>query len=456
MRIVKGSGTLTWGFDAISAIERAALIARRAVKGTLRIVKGPGPLTWLFVAISAIHGATAWTNAAQAETITLAVLGRSNTTPWVASAGSFVAVTWAASVSGKGDVYLATSRDGGRNWGQPVRVNRAAADARVSGEIPPRVALRPIAGGLPEIAVTWNAREGGAAIRTARSRDGGRTFTTPVTLQAPGAAGDRGWHASAIDDKGAVHTIWLDHRGLAATKAGDHSGHKGDHDGVAMAQRSALYYGAARAGAERELFKGVCYCCKTAMVAAPGGVLYAAWRHVFDGNLRDIAFTSSRDGGRTFSPMARVHQDGWAINGCPDDGPAMAVDASGTVHMVWPTLLNGTDGTLLYATAPGGKTFGPPIRVPTLGSPKPAHPQIAIDGAGRPVIAWDEVRNGVRTAALRRAAATGDGPVTFGPIQTLSDGTSSYPVLAAVPDGLIAVWTSGASDRAVIAVQRIK
>ena len=58
-----------------------------------------------------------------------------------------------------------------------------------------------------------------------------------------------------------------------------------------MAQKSALYYGPARAGAERELFKGVCYCCKTAMVAAPGGVLYAAWRHVFAGNLRDIAFT---------------------------------------------------------------------------------------------------------------------------------------------------------------------
>ncbi len=53
--------------------------------------------------------------------------------------------------------------------------------------------------------------------------------------------------------------------------------------------------------------------------------------------------------------MMRVHQDGWAINGCPDDGPAMAVDAAGTVHMVWPTLLNGTEGTLLYATAAAGK-----------------------------------------------------------------------------------------------------
>ena len=421
----------------------------------MRIVKVPGTLTWLLVAISAIRGATLSTNAEPAH-VTLAVAGRTNTTPWVAAAGKFVAVVWAASASGKRDIYIATSRNAGRTFDEPVRVNALAGDARVSGEIAPRISLRPVAGAPPEIAVTWNARDSTTAIRTARSKDVGRTFAAPVTLQAPDAAGDRGWHASAMDNAGIVHTIWLDHRGLAADKAaGGHAGHKGDHDGVAMAQKSALYYGPARVGAERELFKGVCYCCKTAMVAAPGGVLYAAWRHVFEGNLRDIAFTSSRDGGRTFAPMTRVHQDGWAINGCPDDGPAMAVDASGTVHMVWPTLLNGADGTLLYATAAAGKPFGKPIRVPTLGSPKPSHPQIAIDGAGQPVIAWDEVRDGVRRPALGKAS-NGRGPVTFGPIVVLSEESGAYPVVAAVPDGLVAVWTSGPPDRSVIGVRVVK
>jgi hypothetical protein len=71
----------------------------------------------------------------------------------------------------------------------------------------------------------------------------------------------------------------------------------------------------------------------------PNGELYAAPRHVYPGNFRDIAFTSSRDGGRSFSSPVRVSEDGWAINGCPDDGPAMAVDASGTVYLVWPTVI---------------------------------------------------------------------------------------------------------------------
>jgi hypothetical protein len=415
----------------------------------MRIVKVPGTLTWLVVAVLAIRAVPAWTTAATADDLTLAIPGRTNATPWVASAGRFVAVVWAASTGKAGDIYAAISRDGGRTFGNPVMVNRLPGDARVSGEIAPRVSLSSARDGDPQIAVTWNAREGGTSIRRARSTDGGKTFGAPVTLQASGAAGDRGWQASAIDGAGGLHTVWLDHREMAASK-GTHTEHKGDHDGVAMAQRSSLYY-AGPDGAERALLKGVCYCCKTAMAASRDGSIYAAWRHVFEGNLRDIAFTVSRDGGKTFAPLVRVHRDNWSINGCPDDGPAMAVDAKGTVHLVWPTVLNGAEGALHYATSTDGTRFSAPVRVPTLGGPKPSHPQIAIDGSGQPVIAWDEVRDGVRRASLRRVTANG-----FDQAVTLETSTSSYPVLASAGKGAVAVWTSGPPDRSVIAVRLIE
>ena len=38
------------------------------------------------------------------------VPGRSDSTPWIAANGSFVAVTWGASAVGKTDVFLAVSR----------------------------------------------------------------------------------------------------------------------------------------------------------------------------------------------------------------------------------------------------------------------------------------------------------------------------------------------------------
>ena len=178
------------------------------------------------------------------------------------------------------------------------------------------------------ITVTWNAKDGTTQIQTARSRDGGRTFADEMNLQTKGAIGDRGWQASAIDSRGgctrsgSIIARWPPPRRRA------HAEHKGEHDGVAMAQKSGLYY-AADGVPERELFKGVCYCCKTAMATGPKGEIYAAWRHVFAGNMRDMGFTMSRDGGKTFAPLMRVNQDGWSIQGCPDDGPAMAVDAKG-------------------------------------------------------------------------------------------------------------------------------
>lgn len=393
--------------------------------------------------------AVAITQAVAAQTVTtLAVPNRANSTPWVAAAGSFVAVAWGAAGNGKGDIYLAVSRDGGHAYTAPVRVNSVAGDARISGEIAPRVSLSPRASALPpEILVTWNAKGVTTEIKAARSRDGGRTFVDERSLQAKGAPGDRGWQASAADSRGALHTVWLDHRAMAAsTAAGDHSEHKGEHDGVAMAQKSGLYY-AADGQPERELFKGVCYCCKTALAIGPGGEIFAAWRHVFPGNMRDMGFTMSRDGGKTFTPLARVNQDGWSIQGCPDDGPAMAVDAQGTVHLVWPTVKN-EQGVILHATSKNGAGFSTPVRLPTLGGPKPSHPQVTVDRSGRVFVAWDEVRDGVRRAAI--ALIGGSKP------PEILDATTSYPVMAATDAGVVAVWTSGPPDRSTIGVRVIQ
>lgn len=382
------------------------------------------------------------TTAAPGDT-TLAVPGRANATPWIAAAGDFVAVAWGASSSGGGDVFVATSRNAGQSFAAPVRVNAITGEARLSGEIAPRVALASRSGADPIVMVTYNAKDNGTQIKTTRSLDGGRTFAMPTALQQKGAAGDRGWLASTVDDRGRLHAIWLDHRGMAS--GGEHAMHKSEDDGVAMAQKSALYYSGAD-GVERELFKGVCYCCKTAMAIGPKGEIYAAWRHVFAGNMRDMAFTASRDGGKTFSPLTRVNQDGWSIAGCPDDGPAMAVDAKGAIHLVWPTVKD-EQGVILYVVSTDGKSFSAPTRVPTLGSAKPSHPQIAIDRSGRIQVAWDESQNGVRRAAVRQIG-TSTPPVVLG------DATS-YPVMAATNSGVVTAWASGAINASVITVRRL-
>lgn len=395
--------------------------------------------------------------------VTLHVPGRADATPWVAASGPFVAVAWGATAAGKTDVFLAVSRDGGSTFGSPVQVNTSAGEARLGGEMPPRVALVAKRGAsLPEIAVLWTARGEKTAIKTTRSRDGGRTFEAPVALQAPDAAGDRGWPALVLDRRAGIHAIWLDHRGLAANRnaAADHASHKREGDeGVAMAQKSGVYYASVegRTSPERLLTNGVCYCCKTALAAGSNGTLYAAWRHVYAGNLRDMAFTASRDGGRSFSPPVRISEDRWAINGCPDDGPAMAVDAGGRVHVVWPTVIGGarTEGAIFYASTRDGRRFTSRVRIPTLGSPKASHPQIVVGPTGRIFVAWDESVDGRRVAAARELRLRTGGVPAFGDIVTLSpNGPALYPVLAATEKGLVAVWTAG-SDQSRVEVRFI-
>ena len=395
------------------------------------------------------------------RTTTLAVAGRANSAPWVASHGRFVAVTWGAAADGKADVYVATSDDEGATFGAPVRVNTVAGDGRVSGEIPPRVALHlPAGAARPEVVVAWNAKDQGTEVKAARSRDFGKTFSAPVSLQAAGAAGDRGWHSLALDDQGVAHVLWLDHRGLAGPTGEHVMSASGEHDGVAMAQKSTLTYASygAAAGAERVVTPGVCYCCKSAIVAVPGGTLVSAWRHVYAGNMRDIAYTVSRDGGRTFAPPERVSEDGWSIDGCPDDGPALAAGADQRVHIVWPTVIPGAEptGALFYSTRRADGAFAPRTRIPTLGARKPSHPQVAVDGTGRLFFAWDEMRNGVRTAAVVEGTTGADDRVRFAsPMAIASGGPTSYPVMAPLAGGVVVAWTSGVPGTSVITVRRM-
>src|SRR3954470_10239937 len=228
-------------------------------------------------------------------------------------------------------------------------------------------------------------------------------------------------------------------------------------DGVAMAQRSKLYVASLDAAvAPHAITGGVCYCCKTALAAGSDGTLYTAWRHVYPGNIRDIAFSKSRDGARTFAAPLRVSEDKWVLEGCPDDGPSMAVDAKGRVHIVWPTLITESSTgeptiALFYAQSADGRPFTPRKRLPTEGMPH--HPQIAIGPDGSLAMTWDEGANGKRRAAMVRTTADAAANATLARVP-IGDG-AVYPVVAAGTGATIVAWTAGASTASTIQVRRV-
>ena len=89
----------------------------------------------------------------------IAVAERTNANASLAAEGRFAAIAWGASTKdGVTDIYLTTSRDGGRAFGAPTRVSLAAGEANLSGEQPPRVSLIPRPGRNPAIVVVWTAK----------------------------------------------------------------------------------------------------------------------------------------------------------------------------------------------------------------------------------------------------------------------------------------------------------
>jgi hypothetical protein len=407
---------------------------------------------------------------ALAAALTLAVPGRANSTPSVAADGSFVVVAWSASLpTGATDIFATVSRDGARSFAAAVRVNDVAGDARVNGEQPPRIALVPRRGAAPLITVVWTTKgQYGTRLVSARSDDGGRSFLPATTVAGSDAAGNRGWENIVANPGGEVFAVWLDHREMA-----DHSMAAGHHqhgedpagarpasakpDGVAMAQMSKLYVGAIDGSVPpRPVTRGVCYCCKTAFASDADGTLYAAWRHVYPGNLRDIAFTVSRDGGRTFAEPVRVSEDKWTLEGCPDDGPAIAVDGAHRVHVVWPTLI--TDEKtgepaigIFYATSADGRRFSTRMRVPTEGVAH--HPQIALDSKGVPTLAWDEGANGARRVVIGSVSAAGGVPHVM---RSVAGDRGVYPSLASAGSTTVVAWTASQPSGSEIRVQRVE
>jgi hypothetical protein len=389
-----------------------------------------------------------------AALVTLAISGRSNTTPAIAADHQFVAVVWGASLpDGVTDVYAAASRDGGLTFTRSVRVNDVAGDASLGAEQPPRIALVPHAGKNPEIVIVWTAKStDGTRLLISRSRDGGATFAHATPLPASEAAGNRGWESMTVDARGRPLLLWLDHRDMAASMAGmHHEGH--DHsasaasqtNGAQRAQASKLYFASlGETSSAHALTGGVCYCCKTSLATGADGSIYAAWRHVYPGNIRDIAFTVSHDGGRTFAAPVRVSSDGWMIDGCPENGPALTVDSSGAVHVVWPTLVQEKRKeptlALFHAVTHNGRTFSPRERIDTEGTPR--HPQVVPTSRGL-VTAWDEeVAGGNRRVVLNRSGSR----------VVVSAARAQTPALADTGDGVAIAWAEG-SERSVVRVE---
>lgn len=318
---------------------------------------------------------------------------------------------WLASVD-HGHVLVRYSDDLGNRYSAAVRVNPEPERIAADGENRPKLAF----GKHGEVYVSWTQSLDvpfAGHVRFAHSRDGGKTFSTPITVNDDRAPISHRFDSLIVDGAGRVHLVWLDKR--TKEKAGE------AYAGIALYHAVSMD-GGKSFSANRKLADHTCECCRIAVALDTDGVPVALWRHVFDKNTRDHALLRL-DG---TSAMMRASHDDWRVDGCPHHGPALSIGPDGVYHLAWFTGAPGRAG-LYYRRSPDrGRNFGAPMR---FGNPEaqPGRPQVLSLGS-RVALAWKEFDG---KSSLVRVMVSRDGGATWPAPETLARtaGASDHPQL---------------------------
>lgn len=98
------------------------------------------------------------------------------------------------------------------------------------------------------------------------------------------------------------------------------------HDGGKTWSKSKMIY--------RSPDGSVCECCKPSIISDNDGNLIVMFRNNINGS-RDLHFTKTIDGGKTFSIPEKLGSGTWKINGCPMDGGGLTVNSRGELKTIW-------------------------------------------------------------------------------------------------------------------------
>jgi hypothetical protein len=201
---------------------------------------------------------------------------------------------------------------------------------------------------------TWLAKLGSGTYAYgaffARSSDAGATWSAPRLLHEDSSPGEHGFVSLAALDADTFRAVWLDGRAAG-----------GGHGSGAMQLYSRTIGRDGSLGPEAALDERVCDCCPTALSVLADGAVAVAYRDRGEDELRDVSVV--RIDGDGAKPPAALHDDGWIIDGCPVNGPALAVQED-RLAAVWFTRGRDDQPRVLAAfSSAGGAHFGAPLLV---------------------------------------------------------------------------------------------
>ena len=224
--------------------------------------------------------------------------------------------------------------------------------------------------------------------------------------------------------------VWLDGREMKA-HGNDHGGEHGN--------MTLRYVKIKRDGTltdEAILDAKVCECCQTSAALTDEGPV-VVFRDRSDQEMRDISIVRLKNGKWT-APRA-IHDDGWKLNGCPVNGPAVAATGN-KVAVAWFTTINDKPQVRLAFSADSGESFGTPITIDD-GNPVGRVEALMLED-GSTLVCWLEKAPGSGSVRLRRVWPDGKTAESIAVAPSGTARSNGFPQMVRSGNSLVFAWVS--------------
>lgn len=350
------------------------------------------------------------------------------------------------------DVMLAHLDNEGKMKDAPVRVNPQPGAATAWRGDPPTVKVASDG----TVYVGWTARftdsqAHGNDLYVSASRDGGKTFNQTVRVNDDGKQVVHGMHSLAVGSDGRLYVAWLDERNVVKPPEHKMDGmQKMEH----MEANREVFFSSSTDGGRtfsqnQRVAKDACPCCKTSVAVSRDNHVFVGWRQVLPGEFRHIAVAASPDGGKSFAQPIIVSDDRWMIAACPVSGPALSVADDQTLRVVWYTEgEKAAPGLYWTESRDNGQTFSE-ARTFAKGQAR-GTPLLLVNGNSGAFVIWESDEDG--SPRIMSARFDGEREAAASPVASAGE----LPSAAAGGNQLFVGYIAKANDRRSIWVVKTK
>ena len=333
-----------------------------------------------------------------------------------------VFLSWIEADTPQGYVLRFSVR-GAQGWSAPKTIARGANWFVSDADVPSLAVLSDGTLAADWFVASVGPRSEAYDVNLVFSKDGGTTWSKPLMPHRDGKKRQHGFVSLVPTPDAKLAAIWLDGRNMPSEEEGD------------MALMYTTIAANGTLGPETQIDNRACECCKTSMTATADG-LVAVYRDRSDKEIRDISIVRYANG-RWSQPQALTN-DGWEIDGCPINGPAVSANGR-NVAVAWFTAPDDKSQVYVLMSADSGKTFGKKIRIDD-GNPI-GRVDVVSRSSGAAVVSWVERTSQGAQVRVREVAANGTAAAPLNVSGTAGLGSGVFPRMVRSGDDIVVAWT---------------